>query len=735
MALALCLTLLPAPAWAADPDGGPAVHTAGAGTEDPSQQPAANADETAQYVAEIVETGVPYTDLVDALDDAKSSQTVRLLANATMNRGFYVGSGESVTLDLNGHDISPADSFDDNRLFQAYQGGGTLRVTGEGTIRSDRSNIFIFTIFEDSRVIIESGVTVTNTGSSCIYIGNNGSVVDIYGTVTTDGAFSVQGNGTQHGTTINIYPGAYIQGESYAIYHPQDGDLNIFGGTLVGSTCGIEMRNGTITVSGDAKITGGTGGPHSTSNDSGSTTSNAALAIAPYEGTTIGVNISGGTFNGGAGLYASHPNDTTGTTPSTINLNITGGTFIGGTFNGTNYSVYSTGETGFIHDGSFSLPVAPEYLDDSLNTELKQAAGDAPYSYYPDLTTALASAGPGDTVTDVRAATTCTVTLDYGDGSAATNLVVAENTAVTLPTPSRSGYAFLGWYLPDGTRVSSPYTITNGVTLTARWSYISPVTQEEPSGGSDSEPSYSPVQDVSEGGTVKISPRTAEEGDTVTLTPIPDEGYEVDEISVTDRQGRTVDLTDNGDGTYSYQQPYGRVTISVTFRAVSAGADLPFTDVPEDYWAAEEIAWAYENGYVSGTSASAFHPEGAVSRQQVWMILARLDGYNPEDMAAAQAWAMSTGISDGASPGGAVTRQQLAALLYRFAQSQGLAAVTTAEHLTGFPDGEQVSAYAVQAMNWAVASGILGGTSQGTLNPQGTATRAQFAVMLHRLLH
>ena len=316
-----------------------------------------------------------------------------------------------------------------------------------------------------------------------------------------------------------------------------------------------------------------------------------------------------------------------------------------------------------------------------------------------------------------------------------TNLVVAENTAVTLPTPSRSGYAFLGWYLPDGTRVSSPYTITNGVTLTARWSYISPVTQEEPSGGSDSEPSYSPVQDVSEGGTVKISPRTAEEGDTVTLTPTPDEGYEVDEVSVTDRRGRTVDLTDSGDGTYSYQQPYGRVTISVTFRAVSAGADLPFTDVPETYWAAEEIAWAYENGYVSGTSASAFHPESTVSRQQVWMILARLDGYNPEDMAAAQAWAMSTGISDGTSPGGAVTRQQLAALLYRFAQSQGLAAVTTAEHLTGFPDGEQVSAYAVQAMNWAVASGILGGTSQGTLNPQGTATRAQFAVMLHRLLH
>ena len=162
--------------------------------------------------------------------------------------------------------------------------------------------------------------------------------------------------------------------------------------------------------------------------------------------------------------------------------------------------------------------------------------------------------------------------------------------------------------------------------------------------------------------------------------------------------------------------------------------ELPFTDVPEDYWAYSEIAWAYQNGYMSGTSAVSFNPGGTVSRQQVWMILARMAGADPADMAAAKAWAVANGISDGTNPGGAVTRQQLAVLLYRYAVQNGMAAVTTQELLSSFPDAATVADYAVQALNWAVGRGIIGGTTQGTLNPAGTATRAQLAVMLYRWL-
>ena len=162
--------------------------------------------------------------------------------------------------------------------------------------------------------------------------------------------------------------------------------------------------------------------------------------------------------------------------------------------------------------------------------------------------------------------------------------------------------------------------------------------------------------------------------------------------------------------------------------------ELPFTDVPEDYWAYSEIAWAYQNGYMSGTSAVSFNPGGTVSRQQVWMILARMAGADPADMAEAKVWAVESGISDGTNPGGAVTRQQLAVLLYRYAVQNGMAAVTTQELLSSFPDAATVADYAVQALNWAVGRGIIGGTTQGTLNPAGTATRAQLAVMLYRWL-
>ncbi len=318
-----------------------------------------------------------------------------------------------------------------------------------------------------------------------------------------------------------------------------------------------------------------------------------------------------------------------------------------------------------------------------------------------------------------------TVTVTAGDGGTASGGgTFEENSTVTVTAVPDSGYRFIRW-TENGAQVSADesyaFPLTGDRSLTAEFASNS-------SGGS-SRPTYSPSLDVGDGGTVKVSPRTPEAGEEVTLTVDPDPGFEVEEVSVTDRDGDEVEVTDNGDGTYTFEQPRGRVTIEVTFREISQGT--PFADVPEDYWAYDAIAWAYENGYVSGTSAAAFSPGVSISRQQVWMILARLSGGDPADMAAARAWAVESGISDGTAPGGAVTRQQLAALLYRFAQANGYDSGQRAA-LTGFPDAASVSAYAVEALQWATASGIINGTSAGTLNPAGTATRAQFAVMLER---
>ena len=240
---------------------------------------------------------------------------------------------------------------------------------------------------------------------------------------------------------------------------------------------------------------------------------------------------------------------------------------------------------------------------------------------------------------------------------------------------------------------------------------------------------YSPTLEVSDGGTIRVSPRTPEAGDTVTITPDPDSGYVLGDVTVTDRDGDAVRVTANRDGTYTFTQPRGRVTIEVTF--VRETGETTFADVPETYWAYDEIEWAYENGYVNGTSASTFAPGASISRQQVWMILGRLSGAAPASMAAAREWAMETGVSDGTNPGAAVTRQQLAALLFRFAQANGYDDGQRGD-LSRFPDAGSVASYAVEPLQWATAGGVINGTSQGTLNPAGTATRAQFAVMLYR---
>ena len=322
---------------------------------------------------------------------------------------------------------------------------------------------------------------------------------------------------------------------------------------------------------------------------------------------------------------------------------------------------------------------------------------------------------------------TVTVTAESG-GTVSGGGTFEEGSAVTVTATTSSGYHFVRW-TESGTQVST--SASYSFPLAADRS----LTAEFARNSSGSGASYSPALDVSDGGTVRVSPRTPEAGDKVTITPNPDRGYEVDTVTVTDRNGRAVKVTANRDGTYRFTQPVGKVTIEVTFAPIAETPDLPFTDVAEDFWAADAISWAYENGYINGTSASSFSPSASISRQQVWMILARLSGADPASMAAARTWAVENGISDGTTPGTAVTRQQLAALLYRFAQLMGYDTTQGGMAIWEYADCDQISGYAEAAMDWAVSAGILNGTSATTLNPQGTASRAQFAVMLYRFMN
>ena len=274
------------------------------------------------------------------------------------------------------------------------------------------------------------------------------------------------------------------------------------------------------------------------------------------------------------------------------------------------------------------------------------------------------------------------------------------------------------------------------------------------SGGSSSDPTYSvTLPGRVEGGTVKANKRYAEAGETFRFTAIPDKGWELDTLTVTDSRGREIDLTDKGDGVYSFTMPARRVEIEVSFREIVVEPEhLPFTDVPEDAWYAEAVRYVYEHGLMAGTSGSAFSPEGATTRGQIVTILWRMAGspvvnyamdFEDVDPAAyygeAIRWAASEGIVGGYGNGlfgtnDPITREQFAAMLWRYAQEQGYdVSIGENTNILSYTDVADLSEYAISAMQWAVGAGIINGTGDGsTLSPQGQATRAQAAVMLMR---
>ena len=257
-------------------------------------------------------------------------------------------------------------------------------------------------------------------------------------------------------------------------------------------------------------------------------------------------------------------------------------------------------------------------------------------------------------------------------------------------------------------------------------------------------PNYRITVEATQGGAVTADPTAAKAGTTVTLTPVPDRGYQVGTVAVTDRFGEPVAVTENADGTYTFTMPNGQVTVTVTFEQ----APLPFHDVTEGDWFYDAVRYAYETGLMDGVGDNLFAPNSETTRAQLVTILYRLEG-EPEpggdsgfsDVAAgtwytdAVAWAAENGIVNGTTdttfaPGEDITREQLVTVLYRYAESKGYDVSASAD-LTGYPDAGQVQDYAQPAMAWAVAEGIVEGVD-GNLNPAGNATRAQISTILMR---
>ena len=331
--------------------------------------------------------------------------------------------------------------------------------------------------------------------------------------------------------------------------------------------------------------------------------------------------------------------------------------------------------------------------------------------------------------------------VDAAGDNAIVEVLKNENLTATMSGESRT------IHVKNGTDKSSITVTINGTTKTIAQNQSETFTYTHSSSSGTTR--YSVEVRGTTGGTVTASPTRAAKGATVTLTVRADEGYQLDGLTVTDSKGGTVKLTDKGSGTYTFTMPASKVTVQATFTQNQSGT-LPFTDVKTGDWFYEAVQYVYDKGMMTGVSADRFAPASTTTRGMIVTILYRLEnepavsgGSAFTDVesgawyADAVAWAAANDIVNGTSattfaPNSPITREQMATMLYRFAQYKGMDVVTLQEHLTGYPDGDQVSDYAIPAMNWAVGQGLIAGMENGTLVPQGSATRAQVATILMR---
>ena len=262
------------------------------------------------------------------------------------------------------------------------------------------------------------------------------------------------------------------------------------------------------------------------------------------------------------------------------------------------------------------------------------------------------------------------------------------------------------------------------------------------SGGDDSDPTYAiEVGEDIRNGTVTANRRYAERGDTVTITVKPDDGFKLDDLTVTDKNGNELKLTDKGNGKYTFKMPAGKVTVSATFAPEKTAADY-FADVPANSYYADAVLWAAKNGITGGIGNGLFGPNQPCTRAQIVTFLWRAAGSpEPKTMssfadvsmdayyAKAVAWAVENGITTGTgdgkfSPDATCTRAQSVTFLFR---AIGKLVDSKAEFSDVLTDS-----YYANAVAWAVENGVTNGIGDGLFGPDNSCTRAQIVTFLFR---
>ena len=623
--------------------------------------------------------------------------TVDGTADTVVQNGGSVDYGSSVTIQ-----VTPEDGYYLNRL---VVNGNIVTVSADGiyVISSLKENLSVTASFSTQSHAQAPAISTQPVGSSYTQ-GDSAAALTVEATVTK-GTLSYQ---WYSNTTESTQGGTPIDGATGASYTPSTADV----GTVY-YYC--------VVTNTDNEATG---------SKTASTTSDAA-AVTVAEKThaqapVINTQPTGASYTQG---------DTAA--PLTVEAAVTKGTLSYQWFRNT----VDSAENGSPIDGATAAGYTP-------STE------EVGTTYYYCVVTNTDDTATGTktaaSTSDVVAVTISapvpkeyTITFHAGGGSVEPTFATTVNGKLpSLPTPTRSGYSFAGWYTAadGGTAVTTDTQFTQDAVIYARWSNIS--------GGGSSKPLYTVTVPSTVNGSVSISPRNAAQGTIVTITVNPADGYIMNKLTVTDSTGKLVPVDQKNDAQYTFSMPSGNVSIAASFIEDYTSVVLSFTDVKEGDWFYEAVQFAVQYDMMNGTGSNRFQPDNLLSRSMIATILWRLEG-SPTGSSAhftdvsgsmwcaeAVNWAASNGLVNGYGnstfgPEDSITREQMAAILYRYAQFKGYDD-TVQGNLSDFTDGGQTSDWAEDAVVWAVNNGLLTGKGGSLLDAKGSATRAEAAAILMR---
>lgn len=550
-------------------------------------------------------------------------------------------------------------------------------------------------------------------------------------TIAENGALTL--DGLKGVVSLNPYKGMVVNGSltvgagCEVIFEGENASMVINqGGTVTTQPAGKNTISGLLSLGKNAALT-----------VDGTLVNNGRLSVSDMENLKKAASIGGDLILNGVTVDKDYTLDMKGCTLTIghitfLNANLTvknarrvdatGVTISGGSY----YCPVNVGNAdGEITGGSFYGPVTVESISNgtpayisggTFYDKLKGAYAETDYSIQ------------GHEVT-------------YMDGEDVYAMQVVNGKASAPDTPVKSGYRFVGWYNGNA-KWDFDTPVTENLTLTAKWEKIHT--------SAPSAPRYDVAVSDGAHGSVTVSPKSASKGSTVTVTVTPDKGYALETLTVTDKNGSTLDLTDRGNGKYTFTMPSGPVTVAATFMDDNTMLNF-FVDVPAGAYYYDAVLWAAEGGIVTGTDAVHFSPDASCTRAQLVTFLWRAAGspvvnyamnFNDVDSGAYYAeavrWAASLGIAGGYGDGrfgtnDFVTRAQVVTMLYRFAKAQGMDTTQGGMAIREFDDFDAVPAYALEAMDWAVNAGVLKGDNNRLL-PQDNCTRAQIVTMLYRAL-